>query len=472
MEIVFFEKVLIRFLFIDEKVRDKVMPFLVPEIFEDHKNIQLIKSVMSIMGRFEHFPSVPEMKIELNNEETYNRLIEIMEMNVTEYKNDFLLGTIENFIKNKLVHNVNVEIAMNLNNENEEQLKQTPDKLREALAFSFDTKVGLDLLDEEDRLYNHLHNKDIVIPTGITQFNKLIEGGFHCKSLSLFMAETNLGKSLIMTSLGVDCILRNKNVLYVTCEMSEEKISERVMSNMFDIATEDLKLLTRSKFHEKFESIRKQVKNKFVVKEYPTKSINTNHIRNLIKELKVRKKFVPDIIFVDYLGIMNPIYRGKGDNSYLEVKRISEELRGMAVELGLPIVSAVQTNRGGFGDAEIDLKDISDSIGTAATADIIIGVTQSEEFRKMGKFSWIILKNRYGLNKHKVDVNVDYYKMRVYEDSEAKVDETATSISKIPPSEKVKKKEVENTVQDVKDILNKDLKDKFDKMTGKFDDIE
>ena len=156
---------------------------------------------------------------------------------------------------------------------------------------------------------------------------------------------TNLGKSLIMTSLGVDCILRNKNVLYVTCEMSEEKISERVMSNMFDIAGEDLKLLTRSKFHEKFESIRKQVKNKFVVKEYPTKSINVNHIRNLVKELKVRKKFVPDIIFVDYLGIMNPIYRSKNDNTYLEVKRISEELRGMAVELGLPIVSAVQTNR-------------------------------------------------------------------------------------------------------------------------------
>ena len=472
MEIVFFEKILIRFLFIDDKIRDKVLPFLVPEIFEDHKNIQLIKTILAILEKFEHFPSVPEMKIELNSEEVYNRLIEIMEMDISEYKKEFLLSQIEDFIRDKMVHNVNVEIAMNLNNENEEQLKQTPDKLREALAFSFDTKVGLDFFDEEDRLYNHLHNKDRVIPTSITQLNRLIEGGFHEKSLTLFMAETNLGKSLIMTSFGVDCILRNKNVLYVSCEMSEEKISERVMANMFDIATEDLKLLTRSKFHEKFESIRKQVKNKFIVKEYPTKSINTNHIRNLVKELKVRKKFVPDIIFLDYLGIMNPTYQSKGDNTYLEVKRISEEIRGMAVELGLPIVSAVQTNRGGFGDAEIDLTDISDSIGTAATADIIIGVTQSEEFRKMGKFNWIILKNRYGLNKHTFPVNVDYYKMRIYEDSDGQTAETAASISKIPPSDKEKQKAVDDTVQDVKDVLNKDLKDKFDKMTGKFDDIE
>jgi len=472
MDIIFFEKVLIKFLFIDEKIRDKVIPFLVPEIFEDHKNIQLIKSILSILERFEHFPSISEMKLELNNEEVFNRLIEIKEMDINEYKKEFLLEQIEEFIRNKMVHNVNVEIVMSLNSEDNESLKQAPDKLREAIAFSFDTKVGLDLFDEEERLYNHLHNKDRVIPTSITQFNRLIEGGFHEKSLTLFMAETNLGKSLIMTSLGVDCILRNKNVLYVSCEMSEEKISERVMSNMFDIATEDLKLLTRSKFHEKFESIKKQVKNKFVIKEYPTKSISVNHIRNLVKELKVRKKFVPDIIFVDYLGIMNPIYRNKGDNTYLEVKRISEELRAVAVELGLPIVSAVQTNRGGFGDAEIELTDISDSIGTAATADIIIGVTQSEEFRKMGKFNWIILKNRYGLNKHTFPVNVDYYKMRIFEDANAPTTETAASISKIPPSEKDKQKQVDSTVQDVKDILNKDLKDKFDKMIGKFDDIE
>jgi len=267
-----------------------------------------------------------------------------------------------------------------------------------------------------------------------------------------------------MTSIAVDCVLKNKNVLYVTCEMSEEKISERVMANLFDICTEDLKLLPKNKFHDKFEKLKNQINHKLVIKEYPPRAINTNHILNLIKELKVRKKFSPDIIFIDYLGIMNPVYKNKGDNSYLEVKRISEEVRALAVELSLPIVSAVQTNRGGFGDSEIDLTDISDSIGTAATADIIIGVTQSEEMRKIGKYSWIILKNRYGLNKIKVNVNVDYYKMRVYEDGDSKAEGTAKSISKIPLSEKEQKQKVNDTTDIVKGILNKDTKEKYGKM--------
>jgi len=465
MDAIFFEKVLIKFLFTIEEVREKAVPFLVPEIFEDQKNLQLVKTMLSMNERFEKFPTVSEMRLELDKEDVYNRLLEIMDMDVSEYQTEFLLEEIEEFVREKLIHNVNVDIAMNLANGKSEELKQAPDELREAIAFSFDTKVGLDFLEEEERLYNHLHNKDRVIQTGISTLNKVIEGGYHEKSLTLYMAETNLGKSLIMASGAVDTILRNKNVLYVTCEMSEDKISERVMANMFDIATEDLKLLPRNKFHEKFEKIRKQVNNKLVIKEYPPRAISANHIRNLVKELKVRKKFVPDIIYIDYLGIMNPISRNKGDNSYLEVKRISEEVRALAVELCLPIVSAVQTNRGGFGDAEIDLTDISDSIGTAATADIIIGVTQSEEMRKMGKYIWIILKNRYGLNKKKMTVNVDYYKMRVYEDEDSIMDNTASSITKnIPPSDKDKKKKVDDTITDVKNILKKDTGDKYGKM--------
>jgi replicative DNA helicase len=284
---------------------------------------------------------------------------------------------------------------------------------------------------------------------------------------------TNLGKSLIMTSMAVDCVLRNKNVLYITCEMSEEKISERIMTNMFDICSDDLKLLTRSKFHEKFEKLQNQVKHKLLIKEYPPKAINTNHIRNLIKELQVRVKFNPEIIYIDYLGIMNPAFRNKGDNTYLEVKRISEEVRALAVELNLPIISAVQVGRQGFGDSEIDLTDISESIGTASTADIIIGVTQSDEMRKLGKYCWIILKNRYGLNKQKLNVNVDYYKMRVYEDPDTTVNGTAASITKdIPMSDKDKKQAVNETVADVKNFLNKDITTKLNNMFGKYDNIQ
>jgi len=189
MDAIFFEKVLLKFLFTNEKVRDKALPFIVPEIFEDHLNLQLTKTTLSMNERFEKFPTVSEMRIELDNEKVYKRLIEIMEMDVSEYQTEFLLEQIEEFIKEKLIHNVNVDIAMFLNDGKTEELKQSPDKLREAIAFSFETKVGLDFLEEEERLYNHLHNKDRVIPTSISVLNKAIEGGFHCKSLTLFMAE-------------------------------------------------------------------------------------------------------------------------------------------------------------------------------------------------------------------------------------------------------------------------------------------
>jgi len=296
--------------------------------------------------------------------------------------------------------------------------------------------------------------------------NKCIDGGFHEKSLTLFMAETNMGKSLIMASLAVDSMLRNKNVLYITCEMSEDKISERVMSNLFDVNLHDLRLLPKNTFHEKFIKIRKEAQKKIIIKEYPPRAINANHIRNLVKDLEVRKKFKPDIIYVDYLGILLPIFKNKQDNTYLEVKRISEEIRALAVEMAIPFVSAVQTNRKGFGDAEIDLTDISDSIGTAATADVIIGVTQSKEFKEQGKYQWIMLKNRYGINKFGFPVNVDYDKMRITDDEDGNGAPTAASFSKnstVGGGSNGDKNAVDKAIEETRNVLNKDRKDKFGK---------
>ncbi len=460
---VFFEKLLIKFLFSDIAIREKTIPFLVPEIFEDQKNLQLIKSILEMNTKYNKFPTVPEMRLVLENEGVYNRLVEVMNMDVSVYQDEFLLSEIEEFMRSKLIHNINIDIAMGLNDGKFDDLQKYPDLLREAISFSFDTKVGLDFLDDEDRLYDYLHNKDKVIPTNIEQLNVLIDGGFHEKSLTLLLAQVNLGKSLIMCSMATDCILKNKNVLYVTLEMSEEKVSERIMSNMFDIELDDLRLLPRNKFHEKFEKIKKEVNKKIVIKEYPTASINTNHIRNLIKELKVVKHFEPDIVFIDYLGIMLPSHRNKVDNTYIEVKRISEELRALAVELGLPIVSAIQSNRAGFSSPEIDMTNISDSIGIAATADIIIAVTQSDELKALGKYRWVIIKNRYGLNNMSVSVCVNYYKMRVYEDKDS-IPEVKIITKNTPLSETERKKNVDSVVDDVKNILNKDTNDKFKKM--------
>jgi replicative DNA helicase len=235
------------------------------------------------------------------------------------------------------------------------------------------------------------------------------------------------------------------------------------MANTFDVAIEDLKSLTKDSFHKKFEGIKKHIDRNFFIKEYPPRSINANHIRNLLKELKVKKKFVPDIIYLDYLEILLPIHNSKNDNSYSEIKKISEEIRAIAVETRIPFISAVQTNRGGFGNSEIDLTDISQSIGTAATADLIIGVTQPDGLRELSKFSWIILKNRYGINKNKITICVEYYNMRVYEDEDQ--DSNVKIVGpKLPPSEKEKNQKVEEAIGDINLIIKKDTDAKTKKI--------
>jgi hypothetical protein len=246
---------------------------------------------------------------------------------------------------------------------------------------------------------------------------------------------SNLGKSLIKCSLATNSLLQNKNVLYLSLEMSEEKISERVLANLFDINLSDLKMLDKNKFMIKLQEHQQKLESNFYVVAYPPKSINANRIRNILKELQLKKKFVPDIIFVDYLGLMSPNATNKNSNTYSEQKTISEELRAIAVEFGMPIVSAVQTNRNGFGNAELDLTDIADSVGTVATADIIFGVTQTQEMRDAGRYSFLLLKNRYGENKKKRYIGVDYPKMRIY-DVVDDADEDKT-IPKAPPEELV-----------------------------------
>ena len=461
MEPVFFEKLIIKFLFNNLEVRDKVMPYLIPTIFEDHKNIQIVNKIIEFNEKYNKFPSFLELKIVIEQEEVYNQLKEILSLNTDEYKDEFLLTEIEGFFKSKLIWNSIVNTTQHLNNNDMSEMSLVPDQIREALAFSFDTEIGLDFLNSENRLYDALHNKDSVVKTGMSTFDMMIDGGFHEKSLSLFMAETNMGKTLVKCSLATNCLLQNKNVLYVTLEMSENKISERIMANLFDISMDDLKCVTRDKFNEKFQNFKKLLNNKLYIKEFPPSSINANHIRNLLKELKVKQKFIPDIIFIDYMELMIAIHSKKTDTPYHELKKISEEIRAIAVELEIPIVSAVQSNRKGFGKVEIDLTDISDSIGPAKTADVIIGITQSEEFRKMGKFSWMLLKNRYGINKRRIVVNVDYYKMRVYEDQNIEIEGNGNNI---PPSPKEQQQQINNAISTVNNLAQKESEDKFKKM--------
>lgn len=400
-------------LFTNVDGRDRIYPYLTTNIFESIENQKIVQSFLKFKSEYDTFPTVKELQLYIKEQLVYEKLKENVAISMDEYNDDYIMDNIEEFFKGKLIWQ-DITDAVDLLKENKlEEISEINDRMRESISFSFDTTVGLDYAEDGERLYESLHNKDKVIPSGIKSVDKLIEGGFHEKSLTLFMAETNMGKSLIKCGLATNALLQNKNVLYVTLEMSEEKIAERITANIMDVELDHLKTLSKENFLKKHKSVMDGIDNNLVVKEYPTKGANVNRLRNLLKELKMKKGFIPDVIFVDYIGIMMPNAIKKEGNSNTEMKTISEELRGLAVEIGCPIVSAVQTNRGGFGSAEIDLTDIADSIGTTATADVIFAVTQTEEMRTAGIYTFILLKNRYGLNKVKTTVGVDYPKMRI-----------------------------------------------------------
>lgn len=413
----FFEKILLKFLFHDVDVREKILPFLSEEIFDDFSVRQNIKTIIDFKEKHSSFPTIPEMKMELKSKDSYDVLFESLDIDISEYNQDYILERIEDFFKRKMILNELTDAVSKLKDEDIETLSDTPDKIRDKMSFSFNTDVGLNVFSDKgsQRFFDHLHQRDIVVTTGIPYFDKIIAGGFHEKTLNLYLSDTGRGKTLTMCSLAASTLFQNKNVLYLTLEMSEEKITERILANLFDVDISHLPYMTKEAFISKMKSLSK-FNDKLIIKEFPPKSLNANRIRNLVKELKVKRKFKADIIFVDYLGLMIPINVKGVANSYEALKVVSEELRGIAVEESCPIVSAVQTNRGGMNSASIDLTDIADSIGITATADLIIGIVQTDEFKEAGKFCWLVLKNRYGINGYKVNVCVDYSKMRIFAD--------------------------------------------------------
>jgi hypothetical protein len=413
MDLSFCENVIIKFLFTNEELRNRTLPYIVPEIFDDYSNITIIKVVRNFYAKFESFPSMQVMKLELPDESSYKKLIEILNIDLDAYSHEYLLDECEVFIKQKLTKNHFFECSTLLKDCKFEEAQQFPDKIRESLAFSFDTNLGLNFLEDEQRIYDFLHGRDRIVPYNISFLDRNTKGGAHEKSITLILAESNLGKTLIMASLAANNIRANKKVLYITCEMAENKISERVLANIWDHNIGELDIINRDSFHNRYEEMRRSINGSLQIKEYAPRCISSNDIRNLLKEYEVKKKFKPDIVYLDYLDLINPIYGRKSDNSYTEGKRKVEEFRGVAVDHEIPFISAIQTNRDGIGKADLDMNNTSDSIGFIYTADVVFAVTQPEQFREQNKFAVNILKNRYGFNKVKGAIAVDKIKMRI-----------------------------------------------------------
>jgi RecA/RadA recombinase len=413
----YFEKLLIKWLFMSTEVRERVLPFLSPAVFNLHEAKELVKKCMQFKEKYGTFPSVQEALMESSSDKVQTLINECVRLDEDNVSHQHALDKVEEFFRGSLLFNSLIEAQMCLKDGDWDKMGIIPDRVREAISFTFNSNVGLDFFSEEmeDRLYESLHDNLNAISTGVKSVDDLIDGGFHEKTTTLFLAQVNLGKTAIMVACAVNAMLHNKNVLYVTLEISENKISHRVLSNVLDADRDSLRLLTRPAFKTMIGTARARVKQKFIIKEYPTKTLSSNGIRNLLKELKVKQNFVPDIIFVDYISLLLPNVVRKEDNSYTEMKRISEELRGVAVEAEVPIVTAEQIGRDGFDSAVIGMANVANSIGTVATADIVIAVTQPEELRNQKRMVWMMTKNRFGFNNTKAIVGVDFAKMRVFD---------------------------------------------------------
>ena len=410
----------------NEQYARKVLPFMKKDYFADRTERTIFEEITKFVDKYNKIPTQTSLEIEVQgrkdlNEDEYKKVVAVIQtLSSTDVDFDWLVDTTEKFCKDKAVYNAIVEGISIIDGKDKDRGPDAiPSILTDALAVGFDNAVGHDyLLDSESR-YDYYHTVEEKIPFDLEFFNKITKGGLSPKTLNIVLAGTGVGKSLFMCHVAANCLSQGKNVLYITLEMAEERIAERIDANLMNITTEDLHDLPKQMFVNKIAKIIKSTSGKLIVKEYPTASAHTGHFRGLIKELAIKKSFKPDIIFIDYLNICaSSRFKGAASvNSYLYIKAIAEEIRGLAVETNIPILSGTQTNRSGFVSTDIGLEDTSESFGLPATADLMFALISNEELDELGQIAVKQLKNRYNdptVNKRFV-VGIDRAKMRLYD---------------------------------------------------------
>jgi len=410
----------------NEQYARKVLPFMKKDYFADRTERTVFEEITKFVDKYNKFPTQTSLEIEVQgrkdlNEDDYKKVVAVIQtLSSTDVDFDWLVDTTEKFCKDKAVYNAIVEgISIIEGKDKDRGPDAIPSILTDALAVGFDNAVGHDYLVDSESRYDYYHTVEEKIPFDLEFFNKITKGGLSPKTLNIVLAGTGVGKSLFMCHVAANCLSQGKNVLYITLEMAEERIAERIDANLMNITTEDLYDLPKQMFDNKIAKIIKSTSGKLIVKEYPTASAHTGHFRGLIKELAIKKSFKPDIIFIDYLNICaSSRFKGAASvNSYLYIKAIAEEIRGLAVETNIPILSGTQTNRSGFVSTDIGLEDTSESFGLPATADLMFALISNEELDELGQIAVKQLKNRYNdptVNKRFV-VGIDRAKMRLYD---------------------------------------------------------
>ena len=421
----------------NEEFARKVLPYLKPEYFSSEGERKAFTLIYSYVDKYNKFPTTKALEIDLQkevegiNEFCYKATIECLE-NISKpepHEEEWLLDSTEKFCQEKAIyHGIMQSMDIIDDKTGKKSRGMIPKILSDALAVTFDTDIGHDFIEDADKRFDFYHAKHQHIPFDIDILNKITKGGVVPKTLNCFLAPTGVGKSLVMCHMAAAHLMMGYNVLYITLEMSEEKIGERIDANLLDVSLEDLELLPKESYDKKIARIKDKTKHKLIIKEYPTTGAGSTHFRHLIHELRLKKNFVPDIVYIDYINICmsSRLRLGNSINSYLYIKSIAEELRGLAVETGLPIITATQTNREGAGDSDFGMTQTSESFGLPMTLDLMIAIQTSDELADLGQYRFKQLKNRYNdVNKYrKFDVGVDYSKMRLFNISEHKQEYT------------------------------------------------
>ncbi len=420
------EFLILRNLLHNEQYLRKVLPFIKKEYFDDQQQGIIFEEIEKFTTKYNECPTKEVLCIEVENREditdtTFTELVKVisyLDNEASEF--DWLIDTTEKWCRDRAIYLALMESIHIVDGKDEKKNKDSiPSILSNALAVSFDTHVGHDYLQDYEERYETYHRKEDKIEFDLEHFNKITKGGLPNKTLNIALAGTGVGKSLFMCHVASSVLLQGRNVLYITMEMAEEKIAERIDANLLNVPIQELIDLPKVMFDTKVSNLANKTQGTLIIKEYPTASAHSGHFKALLNELALKKSFRPDIIFIDYLNICaSERYRGNSNvNSYSYIKSIAEELRGLACEANVPIVSATQTTRSGFGSSDVDLTDTSESFGLPATADLMFALISSDELEGLGQIMVKQLKNRYNdptVFKRFV-VGVDRSKMRLYD---------------------------------------------------------
>lgn len=413
----------------NETFMRKALPFLKSEYLSESPERKLFEQIQGYIQKYNSLPSQSALALGLQerNDLTESEfkacgtiLSEITDSALEQSDTQWLLDTTEKFCQEKAIYNAIMESIKIIDNKDGKLSKGAiPSLLSDALGVSFDPNVGHDYLDMAADRYDFYHRIEKRIPFDLTYFNKITNGGVCRKTLNIILAGTGVGKSLAMCHFAAAALQQQFNVLYITMEMAEERIAERIDANLLNLTMDDVKSLSKDMYDKRMDNLKQKVKGKLIIKEYPTAAANASHFRALLQDLKLKRNFKPDIIFIDYLNICasSRIKPGANINSYTYVKAIAEELRGLAVEFDVPVFSATQTTRGGFSNSDPGLEDTSESFGLPATADLMFALISTEELEALNQIMVKQLKNRYNdptLNK-RFTVGIDRAKMKLYD---------------------------------------------------------